>query len=115
MSTSRRWTDAEDNIILITMRQTASEVAVALGRTVYAVEQRRSRLFKRGVLTERGQHPGDLTRTWTREEDALVIATARQPIAEVAPLIPGHTPEAISCRRHILKNRGDLVRESADN
>jgi len=99
----RRWTLDEDDHLVATIARPAVDVAIELGRSPVAVEQRRSRLFTVGALTERGRHPSHAMRTWTAADDAIVRATVDHPISEVAARIPAHTSEAIRARRRTLR------------
>jgi len=99
----RRWTPEEDDQLVATIGRPAVDVAIQLGRSTVAVEQRRARLFTVGALTARGRHPIHALRTWTADDDAIVRATVAHPIGEVAARIPAHTSEAIRARRRTLR------------
>jgi len=92
------------------MARSAAEVAARLGRAVRAVERRRSHLVTISALPARVRPcPRAPRRTWTTDEDAIVRATRERPVHAIAIMIPGHTPEAIRCRRRTLRLRDDAT------
>jgi len=103
-----KWSVQDDATIVSTMDRTAADVAALLNRTVHSVEYHRSKLQKASAITRRDR-PGSIAlRTWTPDEDAIVVATIDQRVRLVAKMIPMHTAQAIMLRRRELRTRSSV-------
>lgn len=99
MVNNRRWTAQEDEYLLAHYSDTATdEIADALKRTPYAIQQRVKMLSKEGRHVHKGRY-----NLWTADEDRYLIDHAnRLSVQEIATHLKRTT---VSVKLHVTRLR----------